>query len=130
MEETVLIGEGADFRRISTEAWKQALEQAPGRIAPRLEFMGEEHHLLRNFVVRQMPAAGPEGLSPEFIARELNLSADRCETLLDELERKLFFLVRDPSGSGNPNVTWAFPVTVEPTPHRIRFSTGESTYGA
>lgn len=130
MEDTVLIGGGPAFRRISTEAWKQALEKAPGRIAPRLEFMGEEHHLLRNFVVVRLPAAGREGLSPEHIALELNLSMDRCKSLLDELERNLFFLVRDPSGKGNPNVTWAFPVTVEPTPHRIRFSTGESTYGA
>ena len=130
MEDTVLLGEGSAFRRISTESWKQALEKAPSRIAPRLEFMGEEHHLLRNFVVRRLPAAGPEGLSPELIATELNLSLDRCEFLLDELERNLFFLVRDPSGKGSPNVTWAFPVTVEPTPHRIRFNTGESTYGA
>ncbi len=130
MEDTVLIGEGQAFHRISSEAWKQALEKAPGRIAPRLAFMGEEHHLVRNFVVRRLPAAGPEGLSPEFIARELRLSPGRCESLLDDLERNLFFLVRDPSGKGNPNVTWAFPVTVEPTPHRIRFSTGESTYGA
>ena len=130
MEDTVLIGEGPVFRRISSEAWKQALEQAPGRIAPRLEFMSEEHHLLRNFVVRRLPSAGAEGLSPELIARELSLSIDRCEALLDELERNLFFLVRDPSGRGQTNVTWAFPVTVEPTPHLIRFSTGESTYGA
>ncbi|MEE8433691.1 MAG: hypothetical protein V3S64_02785 [bacterium] len=130
MEDTVLIGEGPAFKRISTEAWKKALTKAPGRIAPRLEFMGEAHHLVRNFVVRRLPAAGAEGLSPEFIARELNLSTDRCEILLDELERNLFFLVRDPSGQGSSNVTWAFPVTVEPTPHRIGFSTGESTYGA
>ena len=134
MEDKVLIGEGPDFRRISTEAWKQALEKAPGRIAPRLEFMGEEHHLVRNFVVRRLPAAGREGLPPEFIARALNLSMDRCEFLLDELERNLFFLVRDPWRQKNHDaaghVTWAFPVTVEPTPHRIRFSTGESIYGA
>ena len=130
MEDTVLIGEGPAFRRISSAAWKQALEKAPARIAPRLEFMGEEHHLVRNFVVRRLPAAGAEGLPPQLIASELNLSMERCEFLLDELERNLFFLVRDPSGKGNPNVTWAFPVTVEPTPHRIRFSTGENIYGA
>ena len=130
MEDTVLIGEGPDFRRISTEAWKKALEKAPQRIARRLEFMGEDHHLVRNFAVRRLPSAAPEGLTPETIARELNLSIDRCESILDDLERNLFFLVRDPSGKGNPNVTWAFPVTVEPTPHRILFSTGENVYGA
>ena len=130
MEETVLIGEGSQFRRISTEAWKQNLAEAPGRIAPRLAFMGEAHHRLRNFVVQRLPASGPAGLSPELIAHDLGFSLERCLNLLDELEQNLLFLVRDPSGQGAPNVTWAFPVTVEATPHRIRFSTGESTFGA
>ncbi len=118
------------MRRISEGEWKQALERAPARIAPRLEFMGEAHHLVRNFVVRRLPSAGAEGLSPQLIARELNLTTGHCESVLDDLERNLFFLVRDPSGQGRPNVTWAFPVTVQPTTHRIRFSTGEATYGA
>jgi len=130
MEDTVLLGEGNTLRRISTEAWKEALKAAPARIAPRLDFMGEDHHRVRNFVVRSLPAAGPEGLSPQIIARELGLTAERCGAILDDLERHLFFLVRDPAGQGHPNVTWAFPVTVQPTPHRIAFSTGERTYGA
>lgn len=130
MEDTILLGEGATLRRIPTEDWKRALEGAPARIAPRLAFMDEDHHRVRNFVVRQLPAEGLDGLSPATIARELNLSAQRCNAILDELERNLFFLVRDPSGQGHPNVTWAFPVTVQPTPHRITFSTGETTFGA
>jgi len=130
MEDTVLLGEGKTLRRIPLQHWKRALEATPARIAPRLAFMGEDHHLVRNFVVRELPAAGAEGLSPATIARQLDLSAARCDTILDELERNLFFLVRDPTGQGNPNVTWAFPVTVQPTPHSIAFSTGETTYGA
>ena len=78
---------------------------------------------------RNTPSPGLD-MTAELIASELGLAAERCGSLLDELERNLFFLVRQPWGKGNPNVTWAFPVTVHPTPHRIRFSTGESTYGA
>ncbi len=46
--------------------------------------------------------------------------------ILEELERKLFFLVRNDQGA----VTWAFPATVETTPHKLTFSTGERLYGA
>jgi hypothetical protein len=46
--------------------------------------------------------------------------------LLDDLERSLFFLVRDHRG----NVSWAFPVSSDRTPHRLRFSTGERIFAA
>ena len=36
------------------------------------------------------------------------------------------FLFRNSQGA----VTWAYPVTVEPTPHRVAFSTGEEVYAA
>jgi hypothetical protein len=48
------------------------------------------------------------------------------QAILEELERNLLFLVRGESGA----VAWAFPVTVEPTPHRLNFSTGERLFGA
>ena len=35
--------------------------------------------------------------------------------ILDDLERHLTFLYRNPEGA----VAWAYPVTVEPTPHRV-----------
>jgi len=48
------------------------------------------------------------------------------KVILDDLESKLFFLVRN----GQDAVAWAYPVTAEPTPHRLNFSTGERLYGA
>jgi hypothetical protein len=48
------------------------------------------------------------------------------KSILEELERKLFFLVRNEQGA----VAWAYPVTVEITPHRLDFNTGERIYGA
>jgi len=36
------------------------------------------------------------------------------------------FLYRNVAG----NVVWAYPVTVEQTPHRVIFNTGESIYAA
>ncbi len=46
--------------------------------------------------------------------------------LLDDLEKHLFFLVRNAAG----NVSWAFPVSSDRTPHRLRLSTGERIFAA
>ena len=63
--------------------------------------------------------------NPE-IAQALNLPIERVTAILDELESKLFFLVRNAQG----NVAWAFPVTIEPTPHRLMFDSGEKLFAA
>ncbi|MBN1937130.1 MAG: hypothetical protein JW934_20900 [Anaerolineae bacterium] len=90
-----------------------------------LGFMSEAHHRVRNFVVTELPRTG-QPLSPEAIAGALNLPLDRVIDILDELERGMTFLFR----SDGRSVTWAYPVTVEPTPHRVTFSTGEQVYAA
>ena len=87
--------------------------------------MSEEHHLVRNFVVRELPNAG-EPLSPEFIAQELDLPVSRVVLILEELEKHLTFLFRNKQGA----VTWAYPVTVDRTPHHVTFNTGEQIYAA
>jgi hypothetical protein len=87
--------------------------------------LSSEHHLVRYFVVRELPRIGAP-IPPEMIAEELSLPLGRTQEILDELEQKLFFLVRDEQGS----VRWAYPVTVDPTPHRLQFSTGERLYAA
>ncbi len=88
-----------------------------------LDFMTARHHAVRNFVVRELPRNGGNPLRPAQIAAALGF--DPAE-ILDELERRLFFLVRNAAG----NVNWAFPVTSDRTPHRLTFSTGEHIYGA
>ena len=65
-------------------------------------------------------------MPPKRIAAALHLSLSRVVGVLDDLERHLFFVVRDAFGE----VTWAFPMTVARTPHRLRFSTGERVSGA
>ena len=92
----------------------------------RLAFMTPQHHAVRNFVVRELPRNSGRPLSPEQIARSLRLDLKSTAGLLEDLEGRLFFLVRDHRGS----VSWAFPVTSERTPHRLRFGTGERIFGA
>ena len=92
----------------------------------RLTFMTPRHHAVRNLVVRELPRNHGRPLSPAQIASALALNVELVISILDDLERRLFFLVRD----GRGNVSWAFPVTSDPTPHRLRFGTGESIFGA
>ena len=125
MSETILMGKGREITAIPRAVWEQHLARVPEHGPERLGFMTEAHHRVRTFVVRELPRAG-QSLTPEFIAGALTMPLDQVNALLDELEANLFFLVRNEAGA----VSWAFPVTVEATPHRLTFSSGEQVYAA
>ncbi len=125
MRDVVLIGEGKRIREESAATWRQRLATAGERCSERLAFMTSEHHAVRYYAVRELPRHG-RPLTPEVIARGVGLPLPRVEAILEELERQRFFLVRNDDGA----VDWAFTVTVEPTPHRLRFSSGETLWGA
>jgi hypothetical protein len=125
MSETVLLGRDRQILEIPRQMWAQHLSQAPQHAEARLGFMTEDHHRVRYFVVRELPRIGAP-IEPGIIAQRLQIAPRRVADLLDELERKLFFLVRNAEGA----VAWAYPVTAEPTPHRLSFSTGERLYAA
>jgi hypothetical protein len=125
MEDTVLMAQGDRITAISRKDWEAGLAAIKGHVAAGLAFMTDEHHRVRNFVVRELPGIGSP-LTPEFIAESLNLTVARVKVILDELEKHMTFLFRNEAGA----VAWAYPVTVDPTPHRISFDTGESLYAA
>ncbi len=120
MSATILKGVASDLIEEPQAAWEEHLARAPQEFRRLLRFMSKEHHRVRYYVVAQLPRCG-RPLGPEAIARALGLSEGRVGAILEELERNLFFLVRDEGGA----VSWAFPVTVTGTPHHLRFSTGE-----
>ena len=90
-----------------------------------LAFMTPQHHAVRTFAVQELPRTG-KPLSPAHIAKALGLDPRLVTDLLADLEKHLFFLVRN----GRGEVNWAFPVTADRTPHQLRFSTGEKIFGA
>ena len=55
------------------------------------------------------------------IAAGTGLSRVHVDEIVADLERHLTFLYR----TGRQEVDWAYPVTVDATPHRLTFSTGE-----
>jgi hypothetical protein len=125
MNETILTAHGGNITEISRKDWEEGLTAITGHVAAGLAFMTDEHHRVRNFVVRELPRVGSP-LTPEWIAGSLNLNVARVKAILDELERHMTFLCRNKQGA----VAWAYPVTVDPTPHRITIGAGESLYAA
>jgi hypothetical protein len=125
MRDYVLLGRGRQVQAVPQEKWKQHLVDVPEHSRSMLRFMTEAHHQVRYFVVRELAQMG-RPIEPGFIAERLKLPLGQVGDILDELEKKLFFLARNEQRA----VSWAYPVTVEPTPHRLNFSTGERLYGA
>ena len=125
MNDDILQGTGDAIERVSADAFVRAMQALPARMAERLAFMTREHHLVRDCVVRELRRQ-QKPLGPAWIARTIGLDVRSVRRILDELEQRLFFLVRDAEG----NVAWAFPVTASATPHRLTFSTGEKIFGA
>ena len=124
-KETVLIGRGREISTIPLKKWEQELETVPQYFKNRLSFMTAEHHRVRYCVVRELPRTG-KPLSKEYIATKTDLSADQVSEILDDLERHLMYLYRN----NLEMVAWAYPMTVDQTPHKLTFSTGERLYGA
>ena len=125
MEAKILLGRGKDILEIPESTWKQQLIHIPQHCQARLNFMTGAHHQIRYFVVKEM-AIRQKPIEAELISQELNISLEQVKVMLKELQEKLFFLVRNDQDA----VIWAYPVTVETTPHRLRLVSGECLYAA
>ncbi len=104
---------------------KKQLARAKMRYEASMGFMTGDHLRVHHFTVRELPKAG-KPLSPEFIAQKLDLPRERVEVVLKDLEKHMTFLFRNKEGE----VTWAYPVTIDKTPHHLIFSSGEQVYAA
>ncbi len=125
MYDPLLLGQGRHLIPIPSPLWQKHISRAEHDTKAELGFMSEEHHLVRNFVVKELPRVG-EPLSSDFIAQGLSLPLVKVAAILDELERHMTFLFRNEQGA----VAWAYPVTVDRTPHHLTFSTGKQVYAA
>ena len=125
MKNNLLLGVWRFLFPIPPPIWQNEVAQSAKHNQARLAFMTPDHHRVRNLVVRELPrVAAP--LTPDWIAHQVNLPIDRVITILDDLQKHMTFLFRNAAGA----VVWAYPVTVEKTPHRITLSTGEQIYAA
>jgi hypothetical protein len=125
VNKSLLLGIWRFLLRIPRPIWQREVEQNAMTGEKSLAFMTPDHHRVRDFVVMELPHIA-KPITPEKITRSLNMDLSRVVSILDELEKNLTFLYRNEQGT----VIWAYPVTVEETPHRITFSTGEQIYAA
>jgi len=115
MKDNLLLGVSRLMLPIPRFVWQRQV-----RGEANLDFMSADHHRVRDFVVTEIPKAG-KPLSPATIAQALDLPPDRLSAILDDLEKHMTFLFRNPQGE----VEWAYPVTAACTPHHVAFSSGE-----
>jgi hypothetical protein len=125
MNKKLLLGLWRTMLPVPRSIWQRQVAQTAQNGRASLSFMSEEHHRVRDFTVRELPRVG-KPLSPDLIAGQLGLPTDRVVQILDELEKHMTFVFRNEQGE----VIWAYPVTVERTPHHVTFSTGEQIYAA
>ena len=125
MNKSLLLGIWRFLLRIPRPIWQREVERSAIVGGKSLAFMTSDHHRVRDFVVMELPRIA-EPIYPEMIAQSLHMKLEHVISILDELERNMTFLYRNEHGA----VTWAYPVTVEPTPYRVTFSTGEQIYAA
>jgi hypothetical protein len=123
MTDTILLGLGRHLLPVPRLLWRPIMRASARRTRAGLGFMSEEHHRVRDYAVRELARAGAP-LTADTIAQALSLDPARVRTILDELEAHLTFLFRNERGE----VTWAYPVTLEATPHPAHLSTGEDAF--
>ena len=123
MSDRVLVGLGHRMIPIPRLVWQPLMKANARKVRAGLGFMSAEHHRVRDFVVTELSRADAP-LAAGVIAEKLELPLGRATAILDELEKHLTFLVRNADGA----VTWAYPVTVDRTPHRATLTTGEEAY--
>lgn len=67
MSRTILVGSGPEIQRVPDDAFVQGIKGLPSRMEARLAFMTRHHHMVRDFLIREMPRQ-PSPISPQQIS--------------------------------------------------------------
>ena len=125
MDGRLLVGLWRAMIPVPRPLWQGMIMQEVRKTEKRLDFMTAQHRTVHHFVVKELPCVGGP-VSPEFVAQGVGLPVERVNAILGELEAAMTFLFRNERG----DVSWAYPVTADETPHRVTFATGEQVYAA
>lgn len=125
MKNRLMLGLGRYIINMPQFLWEKQIASGKRKFEKEHGSLSEEYRMIHHFVVRELPVNG-KPLSPELISDRLGFSVERVIAALDHLEKRMTFLYRNKKG----DVLWAYPITVEKTPHRITFNTGEKLYAA
>ncbi len=125
MGNSLLTGIWRTMVRVPPFLWEKQIEKARRRVKKSTRFMSLDHQRVHHYAVRKLPRFG-RPIPAEMVARELAMSEEHAVDILSDLEKHMTFLCRNEQG----HIIWAYPVTVEKTPHRISFDSGERLYAA
>jgi hypothetical protein len=103
---------------------KQILDNARGA-SRAFAHLTPQHQQLRSLAVCELARQG-RPLSPDWLAGQMQLPVEQIVQLLNDLEKGMTFLYR----RDGENVTWAYPFSVDETPHSVQFEGGEKIYAA
>lgn len=121
----VRIGRGDGIERLPEAGWWIAVGEHMPAARRRFDALSPLERAVRRAAVLRLASTG-RPVPPSALAADVGATLDDVLTALGELERRLFFLVRDATG----DVSWAFPLTAVATPHRLTFASGERRHGA
>ncbi len=124
-EEVVRLGRGDDVVSLPEADWWRELQHHLPSARGRFDALPPLHREVRRAAVLELVRTA-RPVPPRALAARVGAPLDDVQAAVAELERRLFFLVRDAAG----DVSWAFPFTADPTPHRLELSSGEQLYGA
>ena len=96
------------------------------RFEAAMGFMTDDHRRVHHFVGQGTPRMSGNPCRLTLIAARWACPRNGSYPFLNDLEKHMTFLFRNKQGE----VTWAYPVTVDKTPHHLTFSTGEQVYAA
>ena len=125
MKKRLMVGLWQFILKVPPFLWQKRILASERRFQKELAFMTEEHREVHHFVVRELPGHA-KPMTPGFVAEELGMQIERVKSILGDLDEHMTFICRDRQGQ----VVWAYPVTVEETPHHVTFDTGEQVYAA
>lgn len=125
MNNSLLLGVARLLVPLPRPLWQRDVARQGRRFTTGRQNLPETHRRVHHFVVRELPRYGIP-LSPTFIADQLDMPLDQVQHILADLEKQKTWLFRNVQG----DVTWAYPVTSEQTPHRVTFSSGEQIFAA
>ena len=125
MKDNIFLGLGKLFIPIPGFLWRRMFTKNARGAEDNLAFMSPYHHAVRDFVVKYLPEVN-EPISAATISESLDMRLEDVEQIIDDLEQGMTFLYR----GRFEGVTWAYPVTIDSTPHRLVFDSGEKTFAA
>ena len=125
MNDWLLVGVWRHLLRLPPAVGRRRIAQLAQRARTEVDALPAAHREVHRFVVRELPRFG-QPMPPDAIANRLEIPLERVTEILADLEARKGFLFRNDDGA----VAWAYPVTAEQTPHRIRFTSGETLYAA